>query len=729
MQFTETENRIILSNDFIRLTIGHDAKAYSLCHVPTGEELLQTSAPMPLFAVTQQRFYNNEAKLMYTCKRTTRQANALRYENEKLIVGFDELPLEAIVEIADKGSYFVFTLLELCPFEEPYRWLHMPKPPVDEFRLLQLPIRPHTDCGAWMNVVSDENVAVCVMAASPMVRADVQKTDEAYLFTADATRGLQLKGASVALFVSSNPTLLEKIDAFENDYALPQGAKSRCSDAINRSVYWTDNINPQNADEHIALAKKGGFRMMLVYYTAVCKEKNGYSLNGNYDFREEYPNGLADVKAVADKIKAAGITPGFHFLQTHIGLQSRYLTPCADHRVLHRQHLTLSRDIAETDTEIYVDQLPADPDLPETCRLLRVGKEIIHYTHCHDEYPYCYTGCTRGYNGTPPTAHERGTSGGVLWVSEFGATSVYADQNTDLQDEIADKIATIYNQGFRFVYFDGSEGTNPPFENYVPLAQYRVYKKLQPAPLFCEGAAKGHFSWHMLSGGNAFDVFPTDIFKNMIDRYPLHEAPQMQKDHTRLNFGWWKIFPDTQPDTFEYGTSHAAGFDCPVTVMSDPSLFDKLARTDDILEVMRRWEDVRAENLLTAEQKAQLRTPKKEHILLLNAQNEYELTEYERLQTEDENITAYRFERNAKQWAVLWHKTGDGVLHLPVSAQNVCYFDEIDRESVAVQQTENGTLLPVAGRRYLCTSLTKTELEEAFQKAKLITIPEPKRKP
>jgi hypothetical protein len=40
----------------------------------------------------------------------------------------------------------------------------------------------------------------------------------------------------------------------------------------------------------------------------------------------------------------------------------------------------------------------------------------------------------------------------VLDISEFGATSIYLDQNTSLQGEIADKLADAYNAGFGFVY-------------------------------------------------------------------------------------------------------------------------------------------------------------------------------------------------------------------------------------------------------------------------------------
>jgi len=40
--------------------------------------------------------------------------------------------------------------------------------------------------------------------------------------------------------------------------------------------------------------------------------------------------------------------------------------------------------------------------------------------------------------------------------------SAYLDQNSDLQEEYANKLAEIYKLGCEFVYFDGSEGTNLP---------------------------------------------------------------------------------------------------------------------------------------------------------------------------------------------------------------------------------------------------------------------------
>ncbi|MBE6715972.1 MAG: hypothetical protein E7573_03540 [Ruminococcaceae bacterium] len=714
----ENERFIIIENESISLTIGKDGKVYSLKYIPSNEELL-CDTKTSMFTVTQERFFDNELKLIYPSRRINIPSDRIRIENGRLVAGFSPLCYEALIKVEDKKDYFVFSFKGFVVPENAYPGLSLERPPATEFRFLQLSLREKKYFGEWMNVLHDDNTAVCLMGTSAHIRVGNEKTDEGRLLFTDAVKGIKFKGSSAALFVSSADTLLDKVSLFEEEYSLPLGVKSRRHDKINASSYWICEPTPDNIDEHIAYALKGGFRMMLLYYPGIVKEENGYSLCGNYELREEYKNGLSDVKALTDKIKAHGITPGFHFLHSHIGLRSRYFTPKADRRVMHRQYLTLSHEVKENDSVIYTDQSPYETDLPENCRLLRFGTELIKYDTCTDTYPYCYKGCIRGYNGTKAQCHPEGTAGGVIFVSEFGATSGYCDQNSSLQDEIAEKIARIYDCGFEYIYFDGSEGVNAPYDYQIPMAQYRVYSKLSKKPVYCEAAAKGHFSWHILSGGNAFDVFPTDIFKRMIDKYPLSEAANMKMDFTRLNFGWWGFFADTRPDVYEYGTSHAAGFDCPVTVQSHIENMKKNHGTDDILEVMRRWEDVRKRKLLTLQQKELLQMPGREFILLLNKDGEYELTEYYELKTKEKDMTVFTFERNGKNCAVLYCNTGEGRLLLK-NIGEFTYRDEADGNVIPTCKSADSYILPVGRRKYLETSLSRSELRNVLINAELL---------
>ena len=722
-----TRPDVVFENKLYCLTVGGDAIVKSLIIKANGEECLQQDEDVALFSVTQERPFNNEIKLAHPNKRTTYQANALRRDGDRLIVGFELLPYEAVVTVKETSSYIAFTLAEFIVGPEAYDYLAFTPPPACEFRLIQLPIKNRKNFGEWLNVSWDDSAAVNVLGVSPCAVIDSERRKGWRLMTADAVKGIQLKGCTAALIAAPSESLLDAIAALEEDYDLPRGVESRRNyPAINSSAYWTSDINPQNVDEHIAYAKKGGFRMMLIYYTAFTKEEHGYSYCGDYDWNPHYPCGWDDLKAVLDRIRTAGITPGCHFLQTHIGLKSRYVTPDVDHRIRLTRHFTLAKPLNETDTEIFVEQNPEDTVMHPKCRFLNFGGEMIGYEGYTTEPPYRFVGCRRGANDTTVRSHPVGQIGGVMDISEFGGTSVYLDQESGLQDEIADKIAEFYRAGFGFFYFDGSEGTNTPHGVYVPLAQYRVFRKLNPAPLFTEGAAKAHFSWHYLSGGNAFDVFPPEVFKASIDRFPAEEAPRMRQDFTRLNFGWWGYYLPgedtigTQPDLLEYGTSHAAAWDCPATVQVSLERFAKHPRTDDNLEVMRRWEDVRQKNWLTREQKELLRAPGREFTLLIDEDGEYELVEIEQIACADRRLRAFAFERKGFRYVMFWHISGSGRVRLALDAGQIEVEQEIGGEKLSFEKTGKGVILPVGARRYLKTALSAKTVKPAFENAVLL---------
>ena len=713
---------ILIENARFRLVVGEDCIAKSLVCKANGLELLAPDIRLPLFTLTEARPFNNEIKLGHPNKRTVFSANRLRREGDMLIVGFEWIGFEAEVSVRIMPDYIAFTLTGFRGVDAWFGGLTMEKPPVEEFCLLQLPVAERKYFGQWLNVVHDDQVAVNVLATSPHAGIDGVCRGDCRILSASARREIRLKGCSAALIVSEKKALLDCIDALEVDYDLPRGVESRRSATIHQSIYWTENVNPQTVDTHIAYAKKCGMRLMMIYSTSIFQNEREWSHYGNYDFRPEYPNGLEDVKSVVRKIRAAGIKPGLHFLHTHVGLKTRYVTPEADHRLHLTRHFTLARDVGTEETVIFVGENPEGTVMHPKCRVLKFGTELITYEGYTAEPPYCFTGCVRGAFETRIKSHERGCVGGILDITEFGGSSVYPDQNTDLPDEIGDKLAQVYNTGFEFVYYDGSEGTNAPFDYHIANAQYRVWKKFENPPLFAEGAAKTHFSWHMLSGGNAFDVFPPAIFKEKIVEHPVEEAPRMAQDLTRLDFGWWQFYPDVEPDMYEFANGCAAAWDCPVTVAENLEAFRKNPRTEDIFESLRRWEDVRAKNWLTQAQKEMLKNTSQEHILLQNGAGEYELMPYNRIEGAaggDKRVSAYVFERGGKIWAVCWHNTGSGILELPVQDPDAVYTVQIDGKAIAVERNADGMKLPVSGRRYLRTGLSREALIQAFRGAKL----------
>ena len=724
--YAKENGSIVIENRHFALTFGKNAVCESLILKASGRELLDANENMPIFSLTEKRPYNNEIKLMYPNKRSTFAANSVALENGALTLHFDLVTFGARVEVDIEDEYVIFRLGEFIITDKDFcvgpttkQKLNMDIPPVDEFRLISLPVKRMENFGEWLNCTWDESAAVAVIGTMPETRIDHQKRGAHGLtMTADAIRGIKLVGCSCALIVTEGKeSMLDSIDAMEIAFDLPRGVQSRRSGKLNHASFWTYHAYPETIDRIIGLAKQAGAKYLLFYYTCFFERSpnGGYRYCGNYDYNEHYPNGDEDVKAVLKKVADAGLTPGFHFLQTHIGIESRYVTPVADHRLHLTQNFTLAKPLGLTDDVIYVEQTTADAPMHEDCRVLQFGGELIHYESYTTERPYAFLGCKRGHFNTNVTEHPMGQIGGTLDVSEFGATSVYIDQNSSLQDEIAEKLAHLYNLGFHYCYMDGSEGAIPPYDYHVSNAQYRVIKKFDHPTLYCEGAAKTHFGWHWLSGGNAFDIFPCDTFKELILEFPFHEAKHMREDFTRVNFGWWKYYVETEPDIYEFGTSRAASWDCPITILLDIPEIEENPRTKDNLEVVRRWEEYRPS--LTEEQKLMLRSRDQEHTLL-KLEKGYALVPYDRA-VAPAGITAYTFEYEGKAYATLWHKTGEGKLSLALDAKTLAYKDEFVGNDLPITDENGKAVISVSDKAYL-SGASLADLKKALSEAVLI---------
>lgn len=728
---TADSTDIIIENEQVKLIIGSDGIAKSLVYKPTNEECLVLGENVPIFTVTQERPYNNEVKLAHPNKRTTFFADTVYREGDNLIVGFEVLPYEAIIKVKETPDYISFRLEDFIVEPEDYpAYLKITPPPTSELCILQLPVRNRTHFGEWLNVSWDDNLAINILATDQYARIDSERRNGYRIMKADAVKEVKLKGVEAALIVSETKDFLDKIARVEEDYDLPQGVKSRRDSRTKLSYYWSANVNPQNVDRHLEYAKKAGFRHMVIYYPSFLKGW-GYRNLGDYDFDlDKYPNGKEDLKKMLSKIEEQGIVPGVHFLHSHIGRDSRLVTPIPDHRLNLLRYYTLAQPLGKTDTEVYIEQNPEGTTIADGARVLKIGTELISYEGYTTTPPYMFTGCQRGVDKTIVNAQPVGYIFGLLDVSEYGATSVYIDQNTNLQDEIAEILADIYDAGFKFIYFDGSEGVNDPFWFHVASAQYKVFRRLNPQPIFAEGAAKTHFSWHMLSGGNAFDIFRPEVLKDETRKYPAEEAPRMQEDFTRINFGWLGYWvPDentvgTQPDMLEFVTSRAAAWDCPVSIHANLNTFDAHPRTADNLEVFRRWEEVRVQNWLTEKQKKMLQNLQQEHILLVNEQNNFELVPYTHI-TEAANgskeLRAFIFERQNDLYVTYWHISDNKKLLLPLNASDIKLYKNLGQEENIASGQGNSVTVPLGNRLYLkASNVSKEELVDAFAKATII---------
>ena len=285
----------------MRLVLGSDGRARSLLHKASGQECLATGEDVPFFAITQERPYDNEVQLAYPAKEKTFASNSISRDGNNLVIGFELTDYQATVGLNITDEYIAFKLEKL-----EYQMAEFGvkrKTEIDEFTLLQLPVKNRSHFGEWLNVAWDGDVAVNVLATDQYARIDSETRKGYRILYAGGAGEVKVEGVGAALITTAKGSLLDRIDRVERDFGLPLGVASRRSEEYRNSYYELRNVTPLNIDEHIEYAKQGGFRQMVIYYPDFA------SSMGHFPWRPEYPNGIEDLKEVTGRIKAAGMVP------------------------------------------------------------------------------------------------------------------------------------------------------------------------------------------------------------------------------------------------------------------------------------------------------------------------------------------------------------------------------------------------------------------------------------
>lgn len=715
------KNSITIENTEFSLIISNKGEALSLKHKATTQECLQEGVRTPMFAVTQYRPYRSEHFLTLPNKHTNFYGDSLHREGNNLIVYFTDIGYKATIGLNITDHYIGFKLKGIEQMEiETFK-----KRPVmlDEFTLMQLPVKDREYFGDWLNVSWDNEVAVTLLGTDPYCRIDANAGGDFHVMKADMKKDVRLYNVGAALIVSGKDGLLNCIDQLEKDYKLPRGVKSRRNKASRYSYFWARDVRPENIDEYLSYALKGGFKAFMI-------STNSFSTSGgHFPWKPEYPNGIEDLKAMVKKIEDAGMVAGIHFYFNKAMKRDKYVSPVPDPRLNLRKIFTLAESLDDNSNTVSVEENPEGCILSDGQRILKIGEELIEYTSYTTSPPYQFRGCSRGILNTRISNHPEGLKMGVLDVDDWNIW-VRFDQRTSIQKEIAQRIAGIYNKaGFKFAYFDGAEDVHPPYWFNISNAQWEVYKLLDPEPLFVQAAAKSHFGWHMISVANAYDIFPPEVIKRRTKRWKVRDAKFYIPDFTKNNFGWNGYFAPngesdgTQPDMYEYVACQAAAWGCPVSLCPSLGQLNAHPRTPDNLEVMRRWEEAQLAGFLSDKQKTVIKNnPDQEFILLIDESGSYELQPYEQVREVAQgntHIRAYTFKRGEKSYAVYWHTSGNGKIFLKLSAEKVRLYEQLGKK-LQVTATDNGVIVPVDGRLYLETDLSTEELTTAFKYAEIL---------
>lgn len=720
----EAGAQVVLQTRHLRLEIGSDAVVRRLVAQFSGIHEGWLAEPAPIAVVyrggqmaiaSQEDFVEDQAPVY--CGGTMFPATRASLAGELLRIEFAGAGARATYRVTKANDYLALRLEKL------------EGEPVDRIDLVQLRVKRGLYFGPGINVVYDDRFGICLCGGNLQTNAGMIRHPHYVEMKAIATREVALEGATAVLLGCPDPKarFLDLMEVVERDFHMPPGARHRRSPVQRYSYLWC-SPTPDNVHQYIELAKRAGLRMILFSYTSFSEGA------GHFRFNSRFPNGEADLKRVADAIRNSGLHVGLHIHYSKAVRTDPYVTPVPDPRLHQVRRFTLAAAIDEKTETIPVVENPAGCTRDKDRGILRIGQELVAYRDYTTQPPWRFTGCVRGHLKTTAAPHAQGDAAGLLNVDDW-VIFLRFDQNTDIQDEVAQRIAHIVRQTgpYDMLYFDGAEDVHDPFWYHVAGAQLRVYRLLEPQPPVCEGAMGSHFSWHILTRSNAYDL-PEKHMKRFCYEISCRTAPIRAMDFTRMDFGWiFGFFSHMGPDVLEYLLSRAAGWDCPISIRADPKQVAAHPRAQDCLDVIKLWEDARIEGRLSESQRAMLRTRKpedyefiktwhavfhkrwidawsktklddQEHHLFLNEKGQHELVPIQEIPgAADGRIKAYSFQREThsnETCVLLWAVKGEVRLLVPVAPDRLVARKPF-AAPLAVQAQQGHALVPIGGRTYL----------------------------
>jgi hypothetical protein len=404
----------------------------------------------------------------------------------------------------------------------------------------------------------------------------------------------------------------------------PIGGPWALGPEINRGSYLFNfgNLSAETVSGWIAVADALGFNQIDFH--------GGNSFRFG-DFRpnpETYPHGYPSLKAVIDKLHAAGIAAGLHTYSYYIAKDCPYVTPVPDHRLAKDAVFTLAAPLTAQDTTVPVVEETVGMSaitgfFVQNSVTIQIDDELIIYADVSKQLPYAFTGCTRGAYGTRIEAHAQGAPVHHL-KEQFGL--FVPDPDSTLFTQIAAKTAEIYNEcGFDMIYFDALDGSSvlAGSENawhYGSKFVFEVWKRLK-RPALMEMSTFSHHLWYVRSRLGAWD-HPSRSYKRFIDVHcKANEANRLMFLPSQL--GWWAIktwsgpqVEPTLPDDIEYLCGKALGTDTGLSLMGvDPDNIRQAPALPRLAAIFKSYEDLRHANYFPESIKARLRVPGDEFTL------------------------------------------------------------------------------------------------------------------
>jgi len=580
------------------MIVGDNGTILSLQEKGSGRELLD--APYSVLAVESasgKRF----------------QARRLRHEDGLLIADFPRGAGSAAIRVEAKDQYFAVTAAKLDV------------PEAQRFTFFQLAPAPNEYLGNMAGLTSDEASGVCLRSLG--LEVDTSFHSPAPRFRASTTAEHGLVGPRIGLAAGPRAQLIPMLRAMAENEPVPKspcGGPWAMGAAETRGSYLFADMAAKDADAWIELARRGGFTNIHLH--------GWWTTLGHYEPRAAYfPNGLADMKATADRIRAAGLKPGIHTLTACISTNDPWVTPVPSPHLIATNRYTLAKPLSADDKTIYVNEPPgADHDIiwsySSNGNALRVGSELIRYSAISRTAPYAFLECERGAFKTQAAAHAEGTAVDYLQQRYL---AFYPDPQSPLADELADCIARVYNEcGMEMIYFDGSEGMRSRFG--IDTMRWKIFQRLHGG--VTEASCWGHNSWWIHSRLGAWD-HPVWAVKQFHDQHISQAGRFRKSDLLEPQLGWWaprgpsNIARGHFPDELEYFGAKNLSIDGPMSIQGvNVSSRPWNARLEEQFTILGWYERMRLARYFDEPTLQRVGEPGKDFRLRLNAAGQWQFT-------------------------------------------------------------------------------------------------------
>ncbi len=482
----------------------------------------------------------------------------------------------------------------------------------------------------------DEALAVCCLALNLQTNVRAIPQASSHLWAACYPR-FGLVGAQAALIACPQAdlrrVLQRAVSAAPELPHSPIGGPWALDGVDNQRSYLFDfgDLTEATVDDWIALAQRLGITQI--------------DFHGGRSFRfgdcqpspELFPRGVESLKAVIDKLHAAGIQAGLHTYAMFMSKACPWVTPIPDPRLGSDVTLTLAEDLTPDATTLRVVEPSAGMSAVtgfavRNSATFRIDEELITYREVASAPPYGFSTCQRGAYGTRPAAHAKGAKAYHLREC-FGL--FVADGDSTLFTETAARTAELYNAaGFDMIYLDALDGGDAVAGrevawHYQSKFVFDLWKRLQ-RPAIMEMSTFHHHLWYVRSRMGAWD-HPNRSHKRFIDLHCQSNAV-LQRQFLPGHLGWWSFKTwqglsgePTHTDDIEYLCGKAMANDCGLSIMGiNPATVTKVPALPRLADLVRNYETLRQTRYFADSVKETLRVPGAEFTLFQNPEGAWQ---------------------------------------------------------------------------------------------------------